>query len=80
MPRFFTWDKVNFAWIRLSLPLKTVQESLLKISLEHHRFVPEHFLKIDCEVGLLAAKNYAARASCVTFRLVYVRVVQGKFR
>ena len=36
--------------------------------IEHHSFVPEHFLKIDCEVGLSAAKNCAARASCVTFR------------
>ena len=44
---------------------------------EHHRFIPEHFLKTDCEVRLLAAKNYAACVTCVTFRLVYVRVVQS---
>ena len=48
-PRFFAWDKANFTWIGLSLSLKTVQESLFKISLEHHSVVPEHFLKIDCE-------------------------------
>ena len=58
----------------LSLSLKTVLESLFKISLEHHSFVPEHFLKIDCEVRLLAAKNYAACANCFTFRLAHLCV------
>ena len=76
-PRFFTWDEANFTWISLSLSLKTVQETLFKISLEHHSFVPEHPLKIDCKVGLFAAKNFSARASCVTFRLVYARVVMN---
>ena len=37
--------------------LKTFQESLSKISLEHHSFVHEHFLNIDSEFGLLAAKH-----------------------
>ena len=76
----FHFDKINTTWmISLSLSRKTVQESLFKISLEHHNLVPEHFFKIDSEMKLLAEKNYAAGASCVTFRLVYVRVVQGKF-
>ena len=56
----------------LSLSQKTVQESLFKILLEPHSFVPKHFLKIDGEVRLLAAKNYAACANRVTFRLLYL--------
>ena len=50
--------KVHFTWMSLSLSLKTVQESLFKIFLERHSFVPKHFSKIDCEVRILAAKNY----------------------
>ena len=61
----------------LSLSRKTVQESLFKILLKPHSFVPKHFLKIDCEVGLLAAKNYAACANRVTFRLLYLCVPCG---
>ena len=81
-PRFLTWDKANLTRISLSLSLKTIQESLFKISFEHHfeSNVPEHVLKIDFEVWLLAEKNYAASASCVTFLLVYVRMIERKFR
>ena len=68
-----------FTWISLSLSSYTVQESLFKISLEHHTyidsFVPEH-LKIDCEVGLLNILQLERVAS----RLVYVLVVEGKFQ
>lgn len=60
-PRFFTWYKANFTWITSSLSLKTVEQPLFKMSHEHHGFVSEHFLKIDCEVWLLAAKMLIAR-------------------
>ena len=56
----------------LSLSREAVQESLFKILLERHSFVPKHFLKIDCEVRLLAVQNYAACANRVTFRLLYL--------
>ena len=60
--------------------LEPFSEDRPRIVVQHHSFVPKHFLKTDCDmIKLLAAKHYAAGASCVTFRLVYVRVVQGKF-